>query len=111
VLLLRFVAPAEESVDGERVLDVDQDTDGGIDGGDFFDGEDGAEEGTADATVFDGDFDAHEAEVEELGDEFGRHLLGFVHLADQRCDLLAGELADGFLQDLLLRGEGGERRW
>ena len=109
MLLLGFGAPAEEGVDGEGVLDVDEDADGGVDGGDLFDGEDGAEEGAADAAVLVGDFDAHEAEVEELGDDGGAHLLGFVHLADERCDLVAGELADRLLEELLFGGEGGER--
>ena len=109
LLLLRFGAPAKEGVDGEGVLHVDQDADCGVDCRDLFYGEDGAEEGGADAAVFFGNLDAHEAELKEAGDDFGRHLLGFVHLADEGRDLFAGELADGFLEDLLFGGEGGKR--
>ncbi len=110
MLLLGLGAPAEEGVDGEGVLHVDEDADGGIDGGDLFDGEDGAEEGAAYAAVFFGDFDAHEAELEKTGDDFGRHFLRFVHLADEWRDLFAGELTDRLLEDLLFGGKGGERR-
>ena len=75
---LVLVAPAAQGVHGERVVDVDDHGDGGIDRGDFFDGQNRAEECAADAAVLLGDFDAHEAEGEELRQRFwerssGRH--------------------------------------
>ncbi len=51
VLLLLVVGPADEGVDAESVLNVDEDADGGVDGGDLFDGEDGFEEGAGGAAV------------------------------------------------------------
>ena len=42
------------------------------------------------AAVLFGDLDAHEAELEELLEECGVHLLGLVHLADEGGDLGAG---------------------
>ena len=70
-LLLLRRGPAQQGVDAERVLHVDEDADRGVDGGDLFDGEDGLEEGSAGAAVLVGDFDAHQAEVEELRNELG----------------------------------------
>ncbi len=46
-----------------------------------------------------GDLDAHEAELEELREECGVHLLGFVHLADEGGDLCLSELADGVAKE------------
>jgi hypothetical protein len=43
-------------------------------------------------------------------DNLGRHLLGFVHLSDERRDLFPRELANSFLEDLLFGGKRGKRR-
>ena len=106
-MLLLCGAPAEERVDAEGVLDVDHHADGGVGLGEGFDGQDGVEEGSAGAAVLLGDFNAHEAEVEELFDEAGVHVGGIVHVADKRGDSVAGEVADGSLEEAFLFGEMG----
>jgi len=108
VVLLRFVGPAQERADDEGVLDVDEDADGGIDGGDFFDGEDGFEEGSGGATVGFGDLDAHEAELKELAEERGVEGLLFVHGADEGRDFVAGKVADGVAEEGFVGGELSE---
>ena len=63
------VAPAQERVDDERVLHVDEHADGRVDARERFDGQHGVEEAGAAAAVALGDLDAHHAEVEQLVDE------------------------------------------
>ena len=61
------------------------------------------------AAVFFGDFDAHQAQLEELADDVFAEDAGFVHLADVGADLLARELAHGGLKELLFFRQRGER--
>ncbi len=90
---LGVVAPAEDGVVDDGVLDIDDDAGGRIDRGQFFDGEDALEEVAALAAELLGDFDAHEAEIEELLEQVRAEFRVLVHLADVRGDLVAGELA------------------
>ena len=101
-LLLLVAGPAFEGVDDEGVLNVDEDADRGVDGGDLFDGEDFFEEGCGGAALLFRDLDDHEAELEELLEECGVHLLGFVHLADEGGDLCLRELADSVAKEALV---------
>lgn len=96
-------------VDDERVLDVDQDGDARIDGGDLFDGEDGLKESPALAAELFGHFDAGEAELEKLFEK--RRIDGgfVVHIAGAGRDLFLGKAANGGLKQRLFFGEAGER--
>jgi hypothetical protein len=91
-------------------LHVDQDADRWVDGRDLFDGENGLEKGSRGATVFDGDFDAHQAEVEELRNQLGMEVLLLVHGADQRRDIILRKLADGRAKQLFIFRKQGEGR-
>ena len=90
-------------------MHVDQDGDGGIDGGDGFDGQHGIKEGAAGAAHLLGNLDAHQAQFEELGDEAGGELLLVVHGADERGDGFLSEAADGSGEQQLLFRELRER--
>ena len=109
-LLLLVVAPAQQRVDDERVLHVDEDADGGVDARQLFDGEDRVEERAAGAAVLLGNLDAHQAELEELVKQVFVEDALFVHLLDQRPDFLVGKLADVVAKHDFVFGEGGQRR-
>jgi len=111
VLLLDLVAaPAEECVVDEGVLHVDEDADAGVDAGELLDDERGGEEGCAGAAVLLGHLDAHQAELEELGDQRRVHPLRLVHLVDERADGALGEVAHGVAEHRLFLAEHRERR-
>ena len=57
-----------------------------------------------------GDLDAHQAELKEIVDQILVEDALFVHLLDQRTDLLIGELADVVAEKNFVFGERGERR-
>ncbi len=54
--------------------------------------------------------DAHQTLIDQLLDEVEIEFLRFIHLADERRDLLAGEAANGILEELLLFTESAERK-
>ena len=89
-------------------MDVDQDGDGGVHGGNGFNGEDGVEEASAGAPLLLRNLDAHQAHGEKLLHQARRKLLLVVHLADQRSDGLLGELADRGVEKSLFFRELGE---
>ena len=78
--------------------------------GKLLDDEHGIEECRAGASPLIGDFDSHDAEVEETGDQVLRHRGVVVHLLDQRPDFFVGEIAHALLKHLLFFGEESERR-
>ena len=82
--------------------------DGGVDARDFFDGEDGFEELGSAAAVLLGNFDAHQAELEELVDQVFIEDALLVHLLDQGTNFLVGELADVVAEENFVFGKGGE---
>ncbi len=102
--------PTQQGVDAKRVLYVDQNADRWVDGGDLFHGKDGLEKGSSGTTVLDGDFDAHQAEIEELRNQLGVKVLLFVHGADQGRDIFLRKLADGRAKELFIFRKQGERR-
>ena len=71
-LLDVVVAPAQQRVDDQRVLDVDEHADRRVDARQLLDREHGVEEAAAGAAVGLGDLDAHDAELEQLPDERAR---------------------------------------
>ena len=79
---------------------------------DGLDRQHGVEERPAAAAEALGDLDAHHAQLEQLVDEVSRDLGVLVHLADERPDLLVGELADAVAEEHLVFREGrqGERQ-
>ena len=56
-----------------------------------------------------GDFDAHDAEIEQLVDQRPRDLRLLVHFADERPHLRVREFADAVAEQPLVFGERGER--
>src|SRR2546423_1898814 len=103
------VAPAYDGVIDESVLHIHQHADRRVDAREFLDADDCGEEGSARAAVLFRRLDAHQSEVEELLDEFGRHLRVLVHLLDAWAYLALGELAHRGAEHLLVLGVGGQR--
>ena len=102
-------APTQYRVDDERVLDVDEDADRGIDARQLLDGEDRVKEAAAGAAERLGDLDPHDAERKQLLDERPRQRGAGVHLGDQRLHGIPGELTDGLAKELLVLAEAGQR--
>jgi hypothetical protein len=109
-LLLAVSAPAEQGVDDERVVYIDQHTDGWIDFRQRLDRQDGVKEAGTTTTERVRDLDAHDAEVEQLLDEAFRDACPVIHLADQRSHLTAGKVAHGVTEEPFVRCELGQRR-
>src|SRR5205085_277576 len=103
------VAPAYDGVIDERVLHVHQYADRWVNAREFFDADDCGEERSARTAVLFRSLDAHQSEVEELLDDFGRHLRVLVHLLDARAYLAFGELAHRGAEHLFVFGVGGQR--
>ena len=108
VLLLRVVRPAHQSGDDEGVLNIDENAHGWIHCRNLLDSENSFEERAGSPAVLLGNLDAHQAEVEEFAEKFGIELLCFVHFADERSDVGAGEVADGGAEEEFVGGELGE---
>ena len=102
--------PAQDRVDDQRVLHVDQHTDGWVDAREFLDDEHGMEESPARPAVSFGHLDRHDPEREQLVEERPRDLRVLVHLADERSDPALGKLTHASAQQLLVVGQFGERR-
>jgi hypothetical protein len=102
------VTEAHHGVDDERVLDVDQHADRGIDAREFLDRQHGMKEAAARAAVSLGDLDPHDAEVEELVDERPWNLRVLVHFTDEGPDLRVGEGPHAVPENRLVLGENGE---
>ena len=101
--------PTQQGIDAKRVLHVDQNADRWVDRGDLFHGKNGLEKGSPGTTVLDGDFDAHQAEIEELRNQLGVKVLLLVHGANQGRDIFLGKLADGGAKELFVFRKQGER--
>jgi hypothetical protein len=104
-----IVAPFEEGIDDEGVLHVHEHAHGGIDAGQFFDGQHGMEEPAPGAAVGLRHFDAHDAQFEELIDERLGELRMLVHFPHERPNASFGELTDAVAEDNLILGEYCER--
>ncbi len=83
--LLLVAGPAMKRVVHDGVLHIDDDAGGGVDRGDFLDGEHALEEIAALSAVLFRDFDGHEAKIEELADQVFVEDGGVIHLADERA--------------------------
>ena len=109
-LLLFGITPAQERVVDQSILNVDNDAGRGIDPGQFFYRENRFEKFSSAAAVLLGDFDAHDAKLKKFVDErFFKDAL-FVHLLDQRADLVVGELTDVVAEKNFVVGERGQGR-
>ena len=108
-LLLAVRAPAAHGIDHQRVVHIDENRDRRVYGGDGFDRKDGVKEGAAGSPVRLGDFDAHDAQREELRHKARSELLRLIHASHMRLNFFLRELADGGEEKLLLLGEVRER--
>ena len=103
-------APAQQRVDDERVLHVDEDADRRVDARQLLDGEHRVEERAAGAAVALGDLDAHDAELEQLVDE---RRAGSSRARPSRGRAAGpapvGELADAVAEDRFVFGQDGQR--
>ena len=61
------------------------------------------------AAILLGDFDAHQSHFEKLFDDVFAEDARLVHLTHVRADLLAGELANGGLEELFVFAERRQR--
>ena len=103
--LLRRRAPAQQRVDDQRVVDVDDHADGRVDARQLFDGEGRVEEGAAGAAVDLGHLDAHDAQVEERPQQVAIERLLLVHGPRERGDPVHREFADAVAEEPLVVGE------
>ena len=101
-------SPADNGVIDDGVLNIDYDAGGGVNRRKFFDGEDALEEVAALAAVLFGNFDAHEAQFEELLDQGLAEDAGLVHFADEWRDALTGKAANGIAKQFFFVIESGE---
>ena len=108
--LLLGVAPAEERVVDEGVVHVDVDGGRGVDPRDLLDGQHREEYPAAGTPVLLRHLDAHQAELEEAGNQVGTELRRFVHLLDVRLELGLREFADRIPEHGFFFGQGRERR-
>ena len=100
-------APAVERVDHERVLH-DQGSDGGVDSGELLHHQNRGEEGGICSPELLGHLDAHEAELEEHGEERRIDLLGLVHFGHEGGYFGLSEVPDGLPEHLLFVGQRGD---
>ena len=103
--LLRRRAPAQQRVDDQRVVDVDDHPDGRVDARQLFDGEGGVEERAAGAAVDLGHLDAHDAQREERPQQVAIERLLLVHGPRERGDPVHREVADAVAEEPLVVGE------
>ncbi len=103
------VAPAQQRVDDEGVLHVDEHADRRIHARERLDGQHRVEERRACPAVALGNLDAHHAQLEQLVDQRARDLGVLIHLADQRPDLPVGELVHAVAKDDFVFGETSQR--
>jgi hypothetical protein len=108
-LLERGVGPLVKRRVDKRVVHIHQDTNAGVDAGQFLDGHDGRGKVHAGSAVLLGDLDAHQPLLEQLLDQCGVHDFGLVHFPHFGPDLLLRELGDGFGHQGL--GFGEMRDW
>ena len=107
--LLGVGAPAAQRVHNQRIVHIDEDGDGRVDGGDGFDSENGVEESAAGASKDSGISIPMRPSSKSCGDEIGSELLLVVHAAHERLDLFLGELLHRVVEERFFFGELGER--
>ena len=106
--LLLAVGPPEDGVVHQRIVHVHVDGGRCVHPGQLLDGEHGHEDGPTAATVLLRHLDAHEAELEELGDEVQPELGRLVHCVHMRPYLGLRELADRVAEHGFFFGENGQ---
>src|SRR6185312_8227501 len=95
----------KDVVDGQRIVRSDNNADGSVHGGKFFDCEHVIDVREPGAAVFDGNDHSQEAHLAELLHHFGGKLAGFVPLHHIGSDLGGGEVANFAAQLLLVLSE------
>jgi hypothetical protein len=107
--LLLLVRPAQQGVEHERVLHVDEHRDARIDGRQRLDRQDRVEERAARAAVAVRDLDAHQAQLEEARQD--RRIEGplLVHVGDVAGDAVAGVGQHRVAEHRFFLGEARER--
>ena len=103
--LLLVMSPAQQRVDDQRVLHVDQHADRRIDAGQRLDGEHGVEERAAGPAEGLGHLDAHDAELEQRIDEVAGDLRLLVHVTDVRADFPVGKLVHAVAKEPFVLGK------
>ena len=104
-LLLRLGAEPVNRHGAERDPGLQRDGHGGVDPGQFLQGQAQGEVVPAHAAVLLGDRQAEQAHRAHLGHDLVGELGALVELADDRGDLLAGKVLDGGAQRLVLLGQ------
>jgi hypothetical protein len=90
LFLESFTAVLEDSSHHERVVDVTQDRDRGVDSGQFFDAHNGRGKVHACATIFLGDLESHKALFKHLLNHRRIHLFVLVHFPNLGGNLFVG---------------------
>ena len=103
--LLLFRAEAIDGVAKKRILDGESDASGSADAGNFLDDDGVADVVHAGAAIIFGQGDSGQTELGGLTESIAREAAGFVNFLGERFDLRFGEIADAFLQELLLFSE------
>ena len=86
------VEPADEGVIDQGILDIHTGGDRRVNPRKFFNGQNRHKETGIRAAIAGGDFDAHDPQVKELGNQLLGDLGRAVHLHDVGFDLFLGEL-------------------
>ena len=104
-LLLVRRSPAQQRVDDQRVLDVHEHAHGGVHARQRLDRQHRVEERGARAAEALGNLHAHDAEVEQPGQQARVEAGLLVHGPDERPDLLRGEVEDGVVEEPFVLGK------
>ena len=108
--LLLVGRPAQQRVDDEGVLDVDEHADRRVDPREFLDDQDRVEERAAAAAEPLGHLDAHQPHVEQSRQQRRVHACALVHATRAWREFLQGELAHALAEQPLVLGQRGQGR-
>jgi hypothetical protein len=109
-LLLLLGAEQVDRLRAERRVRAHRDRHGRVDPRELLDGDRVGQRVAARAAVLLGERDAHEPELAELRDDLVREALLAIELLGHRRDLVAGEVADGLLDEAVVVGQVEEHR-
>jgi hypothetical protein len=105
LLLLLLGAEQVDRLGAQRRVRAHRDRNGRVDARELLDRQRVGERVAARAAVLLGERDPHEPELAQLGDDLVREALLAVELLGHRRDLVAGEVADGLLDEAVVVGE------
>ena len=101
---------ANQRIDYQCVLDVDEDGNRGVDPRQRFNRQHRVEEPGAGASLRFGDLDGHHAKLEQLVDELARNLCLLIHLPHAGTDLAVRKVVHAVPEQRLVFPEGGQSR-